>query len=356
MRNKFLVCLFSLFIISISICNIALKDSEISKSERRKLQTFPKANIENILNGNFFSKFDNYTNDQFVKRDEFRKIKSFVSKNILMNKDNNGLYVIDDHIFKMEYPYNKDGLMKTINKINNVYNNYLENNNVYYAIIPDKNYYVNDNYLKLDYNDMIKTINNNFDFKYINILKDLKLSDYYYTDPHIKQNCFNDVVKTLINGMNNEYFDVYNYENKFNNFYGSYYSQLGLSNKSDEMVYLTNKYINSATVTYLENKNLHTVYNLSKYNGMDPYDIFLDGATALVNIVNNEASSDKELIIFRDSFGSSIAPLLIPYYKKITLVDLRYLSSNLLSNYIEFNNQDVLFLYSTLIYNTNILK
>jgi len=356
MRNKVLVFSFSIFIIISLVCNIVIKDNSVSKSERRTLQTFPKANAENVLNGEFFMKFDNYVNDQVVKRDEFRKIKSLVSKNIFMNKDNNGLYVIGDHIFKLEYPYNKEGLMKTINKINNVYNNYLNNNNVYYAIIPDKNYYADGNYLKLDYNDMIKTINNNFEFKYIDILNDLELSDYYYTDPHIRQNCFNDVVKTLIQGMNNEYFDVYNYENKFNNFYGSYYSQLGLSNKSDEMVYLTNKYINNVTVTYLENKNLHTVYNLSKYNEMDPYDIFLDGATALVNIVNNESNNEKELIVFRDSFGSSIAPLLIPYYKKITLVDLRYLSSNLLSNYIEFNDQDVLFLYSTLIYNTNILK
>ena len=356
MRDKVLVYLFSSFIIVMLFVNILVKDNSVSKSERRTLQSFPKVNVENIFNGEFFSKFDSYTNDQFVKRDDFRKLKSLVSKNVLFNKDNNGLYVIDNHIFKLEYPYNKDSLMKTINKINNVYTKYLINNNVYYAIIPDKNYFVNDDYLKLDYDDMIKTINRNFNFNYINIFNDLELNDYYYTDPHIKQDCFNDVVKTLVTGMNNYYFDVYSSKNKLANFYGSYYSQLGLSNKSDEMIYLTNDYINNAHVTYLENKNLNTVYNLSKYNGMDPYDIYLDGATALVEIANNKAVNDKELIIFRDSFGSSITPLLIPYYSKITLVDLRYLSSNLLGNYVEFSNQDVLFLYSTLIYNTNILK
>ena len=89
---------------------------------------------------------------------------------------------------------------------------------------------------------------------------------------------------------------------------------------------------------------------------MDPYDIYLDGASSLIEITNTNSLSDKELIIFRDSFGSSVAPLLVPYYKKVTLVDIRYLMIDLLGNYIEFNNQDVLFLYSTLIYNTNILK
>lgn len=356
MRNKILVFLFCFFVISMSLLNILKQDNLVSYTERRILQSFPKSSLESIFNGDFFSKFDSYVNDQFVKRDDFRNLKSFVSYKIFNNKDNNNLYVKDYHIFKMEYPYNKNALLKTINKINKVYDKYLINNNVYYSIIPDKNYFVDDNYLKLDYKDMINTIRNSFNFKYIDIIKDLELSDYYYTDPHIKQECFNDVLKTLVNGMDNNYFDVVSKINRLNNFYGSYYGQLGLSSKSDEMIYLTNNYINNATVSYLENSKLKTVYNLSKYNGMDPYDIYLDGATALVEIINNSAVNDKELIIFRDSFGSSISPLLIPYYKKITLVDLRYLSSDLLSNYITFENQDVLFLYSTLIYNTNILK
>ena len=60
-------------------------------------------------------------------------------------------------------------------------------------------------------------------------------------------------------------------------------------------------------------------------------------------------------LIFRDSFGSSIVPLLVPFYKKITLVDLRYINMNLVNNYITFNNQDVLFLYSTLIVNNSFI-
>ena len=59
------------------------------------------------------------------------------------------------------------------------------------------------------------------------------------------------------------------------------------------------------------------------------------------------------MIIFRDSFGSSITPLLIPYYSKITVIDNRYIASDYLTNYIEFNDQDVLFLYSTLIVNNS---
>ena len=50
--------------------------------------------------------------------------------------------------------------------------------------------------------------------------------------------------------------------------------------------------------------------------------------------------------MFRDSFGSSLIPLLISSYKKIVVIDTRYISSNILSDYVDFKGQDVLFLYS----------
>ena len=55
--------------------------------------------------------------------------------------------------------------------------------------------------------------------------------------------------------------------------------------------------------------------------------------------------------MFRDSFGSSLAPLLAGSYRKITLIDLQYISSDLLESYVCFQEQDVLFLYSALIWN-----
>ena len=60
-----------------------------------------------------------------------------------------------------------------------------------------------------------------------------------------------------------------------------------------------------------------------------------------------------ELIVFRDSYGSSLIPLLLEGYKKITVVDIRYVSSRILNNYIKFNNQDILFMYSILTINNS---
>ena len=59
------------------------------------------------------------------------------------------------------------------------------------------------------------------------------------------------------------------------------------------------------------------------------------------------------MVLFRDSFGSSLAPLLLQGYRKVTLVDIRYMDPKLLSNYVNFQNADVLFLYSTLVLNSS---
>ena len=87
--------------------------------------------------------------------------------------------------------------------------------------------------------------------------------------------------------------------------------------------------------------------------GRDPYEMFLAGPKSLLTVKNTRAATDRRLIIFRDSFGSSIAPLLFEGYAEIALIDIRYLSSEMLRNFVEFDNCDVLFLYSTLVLNNS---
>ena len=88
---------------------------------------------------------------------------------------------------------------------------------------------------------------------------------------------------------------------------------------------------------------------------------FEDALVAKLTQLNNQWSRDileykteKELILFRDSFGSSIAPLLVEGYSKITIVDIRYVQSEYLGNFIKFEDQDVLFLYSTMLLNNSL--
>ena len=56
-------------------------------------------------------------------------------------------------------------------------------------------------------------------------------------------------------------------------------------------------------------------------------------------------------MVFRDSFGSALVPYLVGAYSEITVVDTRYMNPSLLSEYVDFEGCDVLFLYSTLLLN-----
>ena len=63
--------------------------------------------------------------------------------------------------------------------------------------------------------------------------------------------------------------------------------------------------------------------------------------------------TDRELVLIRDSFGSSLAPLLAGSYRAVTLADLRYLQPEAAGRYLRFTDQDVLFLFSATLLNNS---
>ena len=88
-------------------------------------------------------------------------------------------------------------------------------------------------------------------------------------------------------------------------------------------------------------------------DSLDRYDIFLSGPCSLMDINNPEGEKGKQLIIFRDSYGSSLAPLLMSDYEKIVLIDTRYIAPELIKDYVKFEGSDVLIIYSTLLVNSS---
>lgn len=96
------------------------------------------------------------------------------------------------------------------------------------------------------------------------------------------------------------------------------------------------------------------MYDMEKAEGKDPYEMFLSGTRPILTIENPHVDNGEELIVFRDSFGSSLVPLLAKAYEKITILDIRYVNSSMLGQFVEFGDQDVLFLYSTMLLNSSL--
>lgn len=346
-KNIALSMIFITFLFTFMIVNIVKKDDDISYSERRKLEKVPKITYDSVINGTYFSKLDKYTTDQFIWRDNFRKIK--IDIDLLTKNNYNKLYLYNDYIIEETYPLNKDSVINVTNKINDIKRTYLnETNNIYYSIVPDKNYFVNDDNLKLDYDELKNIMNSNLDIKYIDIFNELSLEDYYKTDTHWKEERLFKVVNKLSKEMNFNITNNYSFK-RISDFNGTYSSRIVRKDIKDEIYILDN--VNDINVYNFETNGYEKVYDLMKLNSLDKYNVYLSGSVSLLKIESMNTNSAKELIVFRDSYGSSLIPLMMNGYKSITVVDTRYISPSMLSNYIDFNNKDILFLYSTLLIN-----
>ena len=347
MKDKIIVFSFMIYIILFSLLHIIINDNEISFEERRNLSTFPKYEFTS----KFITNLEDYFLDQFPFRNRFRSVKANFNYNILLKLDNNNIYLKDNYIFKSIYPTNKksiDNFKKNVIKIKNMFP---ESNNFYLMIIPDKNYYLEDkNFLKIDYEYIFNSLKE-LNIQTINIKDILSLSDYYETDTHWKQENLDKVIKKMSTVLNFNY-QMFNYTKViYNNFYGVYYGESAINRSPEIITYLTNNFIDNLEVKYLENKKLNNIYNKEKLTSFDSYEVFLDGASSFIEIKNNMIKNNKELIIFRDSFASSLIPLLTPYYSKITVIDNRYISSEYFFKNLDYENNDILFIYSTLIMN-----
>ena len=292
--------------------------------------------------------------DNFYQREMFRKLKTLVELDVFNKQDVNKIYKYNDFLVEQIYPLDEKSVTNLTNKINYIKDSYLnETNKIYYSIIPDKNYYTDNSHLKSDYDKMKQIMKNNLkDLQYIDVFQDLNLDSYYYTDSHWKQEKLQSVAKTIADNMNFSITQNYN-EQKVATFKGVYAGQLSINTKEDEIKILVNDVIADANVYNYETKEQGGIYNFKKLNGYDKYDIYLSGATPLIEINNQNNKTNKTLVIFRDSYASSLAPLLTEGYSKITLVDTRYISPKILNEYVDFENADILFLYSTLVINSS---
>lgn len=344
--------IFLFTIIALFLINIIKEDTDISVAERRKLATMPELTTKSLFDGTYFKKFDSYVTDQFVERDAFRKIK--IDIELSTKGEYNNLYLYDNYIIEEIFPLNSNSINNLTNKINYIKDTYLnDNSNIYYTIIPDKNYFVNNGNLKLNYNKLQDMMKNNLsNINYINIFDKLTLDNYYKTDTHWKEEDLFNVANTIANQMN---FDITNNNvvNTITTFKGSYAGRLSVTKDIDTIKTISNPSTLNSSVYNYETKKYTDIYDYTKINSLDKYDIYLSGAVPIIDIINNNTSSDKELIVFRDSYGSSLIPLLIEGYKKITVIDIRYISSKILNKYIDFNDQDVLFMYSILTINNS---
>ncbi len=344
-KNIVTTFLTATVLLGLSLWCIFGEKADYSESERRVLAKFPEISWESVVTGDFAKKFEEYAVDRFPSRDFWRSIKAYTRTGVFLQSDNNKIFEKDGHLSKIEYPVNYKSADYAISLFSKINEKYLGNNKVYFSMVPDKNKYISE--LPIDYEEFYNYMVEGMPFvESVDIQGLLEADDYYKTDTHWRQEKIVDVAEALAEktgvSLSGNYEEV-TLETPFN---GVYVGQSALKCEPDKITYLTNSAIKSFKVTGAD-----AVYDLNKSTGRDPYEMFLSGNQPVVTINNPHSDSGRRLIIFRDSFGSSIAPLLAEGYSEVVLIDLRYVSSDMLGQLVDFKNADVLFLYSTLLLN-----
>ena len=357
-KKSFLVVLVAVYVFGFSLFSWLKPADEFSATERRALEQFPKVSGEEILSGRFMQQFEEYTLDQFPARDRFRQLKAMAQYYVFAQQDNNGIYIADGYAAELEYPIHTGSLNWALGRLSYVYETYLKDtgSKVYTAVVPDKGYYLAEanGYPALDYDAFFAQVQEKMPWAtYIDLTGCLSAEDYYRTDTHWRQERLVPVAQKICNALDmpaptGEEFTKTLLDRPF---YGVYYGQAALPMDPEAMYIMQSEKLQACRVYNYATDSYTSVYDMEKLAGKDMYDVYLSGSQALLRIENPNAATDRELIVFRDSFGSSVTPLLVSEYKTVTLVDIRNLASPLLSQYLEFNGQDVLFLYSTLVLN-----
>ena len=332
---------------------------EHSEAERRPLLQMPQLSGEAILDGSFMADFGSASLEQFPLRDTFRSVKALFHNYVLNHTDNNGYFYKDGYLAVQDLTLDREAVQKKLDVLNAVYSSFLApgNANCYISVVPDKSYYLAGQYgyPSLDYAELIAAVQASLPWgEYIDITDTLELSDYYRTDTHWRQEALIPTAQKLANAMGaaGPRAEDFTAEKLEQPFYGVYHAQAALPVPADELYVLRSELLDSLQIE-VDMSYRSDIYDMSKLSSEDPYNIFLSGAkTGYVTIQNPDAATDKTLVIFRDSFGSSIAPLFVQDYRQVILIDLRVFSRMSLGMVADsFADADVLILLSTLALN-----
>ena len=377
-KQRITIYVFLFWIVGLTLMTVISPKETVSEAERRRLAERPELTLASVLDKSFMENIEEYLLDHFPFRDVFRRVKAQFSYDVLLQKENNDIYTAGTHASKLDYELKETSVRRLAEKMTGLRDKYFPNQEFCYAVVPDKNYFLarKNGFPAMDYGRMLAILTAEMEkaggARYVDILSGLTIDDYYHTDTHWKQERLFGTAETVLGAFGME--DVSGLQeadyqaNEVQDFYGVYYGQAALPMEPDTIVYLTDEVTESAFVWSLE-ENFQDgkvvlpdetgavfmpVYRTDKLEdamSLDKYDLFVGGASSLQVIRSPGAATDKRLIVFRDSYTSSLVPLLLGAYREITLIDLRYINSALIGDYVDFADADILFLYNMVIVN-----
>jgi len=274
-------------------------------------------------------------------------------------------FVVGEGVYRNEKELDEKSIDRAIGKFQTFAEDYCgESQRVFLALIPSKNGYLNaeNGHLNEAEFAILQSVYDKWGSNFIDLSVCLTLEDYYRTDPHWRQERLGFVLRELGAALefdtDTTYDDGVLTENwtpevLTTEYIGVYGDEVD-GVPAEEMAVLRHPDMEGYIVRNGETGEEMPLYDTAKLSERDPYELFVGGPLSLVTIENPNAGNDRHLVVVRDSFGSALLPLLAQSYAKVTAVDIRYMMPNLVGNFVDFTDADVLFLYSSTVLNNSI--
>lgn len=345
---------FVTLLVFVMVSHVVSPDKSFSENERRNLKRFNPPTHEMVFDRDYSDSLETYLLDQFIFREKLRGVNAMSRLYLFNQHDVNGLFVRDGHIHELMYSLDRASFQNAVSLMAAIKDAHFESVDTYHTYIPDKNRYLDDDSVPvMDYTYIKETLQDpGFDSQYVDLASVLKRDHYYRTDHHWRQERLVPVANVLLDKMgegiiSSSAFDI---ETRAP-FHGVYHGQLALPLDGERMRWLVSDTTDQAYRLDPISGETAPVYERRYLDDVDPYQLFLGGDRPVTELHTENSASDRHLVIFGDSFTNSLAPLLLEEYSKVTFVDLRHISPDIVDEYIEGRPDALLFMYSTHILN-----
>ena len=350
----FILCLFGVMLV-----NLVIPDREMSEEENRMLASKPKLTFSTLANGDFMEQYEEYLSDQFAGRDLWHRLKVALDR-FGGSRMENGIYIgKDGQLLQDIQVSDQEHLSENLDAIKDFTETY-QDIPVTMILVPDAACVLSDRLPWLasveDQNQMISMAQQSLgdSVTWVDaasaLNKHKREKIYYLTDHHWTSlgafYTFQEAAPAL--GIEEDVSDKFLSYTVSDSFNGVLASESGACLGTEEKIdiYVPREGDDDVIVNYVnESRRTTSLYDSSKLETKDQYGVFLGGNTSLIDI-RTVSTSQKRLLVVKDSFANSFIPFLAPYYREIVVVDPRYYSGTIEDIMDAYRITDALFLYS----------
>lgn len=337
-----------------------LPKKEYSENENRYLAKLPDISVEHIVDGSYMQSVKDYVTDQFPARDFFISLKTAFEESSGQKKIN-GIYLAKDGYLIGEYsePKNTDRIVKTLAKFENRIMTANSDVNLRLMLVPSAVTILGDKLPNcardMSQMETMRIISEGSGMETVavaNYLFDAANAQdiYYKTDHHWNAFGAYEGYRAYCDslGINAAKLSDFNARTVTDDFHGTYSAKVNrFREKGDEIIIFDDP--KSDIEVYYEDSGIQTdtLYNFEYLDKRDKYSLFLDNLHPLITISNVNSTTDRVLMLIKDSYANCVVPYLIHDFSEIIVFDTRYYKDGP-GKYFEEHPEitDVLILYN----------